>query len=162
MTAPVRTNIYTANGCYSISATILEMRGMMMRGEIEQHVFETIRSILTDLEVITNLMEMDDLIDDPEGGYMTLDAFFDKYGQYGINWDSDEVITIPDTPPGSPRSVVVVNHAVGEAMFYTPDDMEVATWLLDLMREGEIGVFPVDEDEIEDDLSDIVMDWNEN
>ena len=161
MTAPVRTNIYTANGRYSISATILEMRGMFMRGEIEQHIFETIRGILMDLEVIDNLHELDDLIDNPRGGYMTLDAFFDEFGQYGINWDSETVFSIT-SGDSDPVDVAVVDTTTGMDIFYTPDDMQSAFWVLELMREGEIGVFPTSEETIDDDMDDILSTWSEN
>ena len=156
MNAPLRTNIYTNLGCYSISSTILEMRGMFLRGEIEQHIFETIRSVLSDLQVWGNTMELDDLIDDPAGGYMTIEEFLDTHGQYGINWESDTTISVESDPV----DVRVIDTATGDALFYTSDDVQAAYWVMDLLRDGEIGVFPVTNEEI-DDISDIVCDWSE-
>lgn len=134
---------------------------MYLRDEIDHDVLETIISILMDLENVNTLMELDDLIDDPRGGYVTLDVFFDTYGQPGAQWDSDTIITITDDEEEDPTSVTVVNHAVADAIFYTPDDVTAAYWVLELMRDGEIGVFPVHEEEMEDDLSTIVMDWDD-
>lgn len=63
----IRDNIYTGFGRFSLIATMADMRQRMERGELEQSRFETINSILMDLQIIDNLMEQDDIIDNPNG-----------------------------------------------------------------------------------------------
>lgn len=150
MTAPERKIVFTSKGMYNIQLTMEKMFEMYDIGLISQGPYECLMEILGELRSDWFEVDLSEIVDNPGGGYMKLEDFFVAYGVSAIEWNSIEVDSDDDS-----GGVVI------DDVHYSPRDVAMGHFVVELFLEPEVGEFPVPEDEICSEASTIgPEDWN--